>query len=128
MRPQKLDRDEETELRHILDRVSTRQRETVRLGALLRDWGDLVAKVERGYALTLDDYTNDLTVRDTIEEVLEAAGQKLRAKIAIPVGELDRRFMSATVEADKPLLPREHHWWTRVPVKRTGDFGVVILK
>lgn len=128
MRELRLDPNEQAELRQVLARVSTGRGEAMTLGALLRDWGDLVAKVERGYLLTIDDYTNHLTVRDTIEQVLEGSGEMLRTKIAVPVDKLDGRFLSATVEAVKPLLPRPHHWWTRVPARRTGDFGVVVLK
>ena len=45
------------------------------LGALLRGWADLVTRVERGYDDSIYEYTNDLSVRDRLERLVQGAGR-----------------------------------------------------
>ncbi len=47
------------------------------LGSLLQEWGRVVTAVERGYDDSIYEYTNDLSVRDRLERVVEGAGPGL---------------------------------------------------
>jgi hypothetical protein len=48
---------------------------------LLRKWSVFVHEVERGYALTIYDYENDLDVRSILQRVLEIVPPALRARL-----------------------------------------------
>ena len=73
------------------------------LGALLRDWSNLVTEVERGYDDSIYEYTNDLSVRDRLADVAAAAGPGLRAKLDRALAEDDRRFAAATEASPRAL-------------------------
>jgi hypothetical protein len=92
---------------------------------LLENWSDVVAYIERGYNLTIEDYENDIWRRDDIDEVMQLlseAGRKAYAELLAPI---DERFVQATFEVPIPISPLaegslERWWWRRVP-KRMGD-------
>lgn len=100
-----------------------------KLARTLELWQQFIAEVEAGYDLTIDDYTNDLSLRDILQEFLDA----LSHEPALPtyetlvqkVQELDELFIQATQEVKDPLLPPLGHkppgfWWFRIP-KRCGE-------
>ena len=91
------------------------------LGALLRDWSDLVTEVERGYDDSIYEYTNDLAVRKRLDEVVTGAGPGLRAQLEGALAEDDRRFIAATEQAARPL--GESRWAHRVPTRRVGELA-----
>ncbi len=97
------------------------------LGALLRGWSDFVTQVERGYGDSIYEYTNDLSVRDRLERVVEAAGPGLRAKLDGTLAADDRRFEAATEESARALgefgLTTPQWWWRRVPRRLTGELA-----
>ena len=55
---------------------------------LVKNWEQVVEEVGKGYALTLDDYLNDLDGRQILEEALKIAsraeGSKIRERV-LPV-------------------------------------------
>ncbi|MDQ6611510.1 MAG: hypothetical protein M3Y64_03675, partial [Gemmatimonadota bacterium] len=59
--------------------MNTRQR--VELEALVQRWVQTVHEIERGYTLTFDDYLNDLDVRNSIAQQLDAP---IRSESATP--------------------------------------------
>jgi hypothetical protein len=91
------------------------------LGALLRRWSDLVSAVERGYDDSIYEYTNDLAVRNRLDELAAGASPGLRAKLDRAVAEDDRRFTAATEEAARPL--GTSRWSRRVPAHRVGELA-----
>ena len=94
------------------------------LGALLRGWADLVTRVERGYDDSIYEYTNDLSVRDRLERLVQGAGPGLRAKLEGALGEDDGRFEAATEDAARPLAANDPAWWwRRVPRRRVGELA-----
>ena len=93
------------------------------LGAMLRRWADFVTQVERGYADSIYEYTNDLSVRDRLERVVQGAGSGLRAKLEGAVAEHDRRFEAATEESARSLGKADPWWWRRVPRRLTGELA-----
>jgi hypothetical protein len=114
-----LDQDERQELERLLPERT--------LGALLRGWSDLVTGVERGYADSIYEYTNDLSVRDRLEGVVQGAGAGLRVKLEGALAEGDRRFEAATEEGARALGEfgdaSPPWWWRRVPRRRVGELA-----
>ncbi len=98
------------------------------LRSVLSRWARFVAEVEKGYALTSDDYGADLTVRDTIQGLLDSLSGPVWAKVARRLGRWDRRFWKATRfsetaagNVDGPAWRMERWvWWRRIP-KRPGE-------
>ena len=92
----------------------------------LHRWSHFVTQVERGYDDSIYEYTNDLSVRDRLERVIEGAGPGLRARLAGRVVDADRRFEEATEETTRPLgefSGTAPHWWRRVPRRRVGELA-----
>lgn len=92
--------------------------------AVVSQWASLVQEVEEGYEMTIDDYTNDLSVRRTAHEarqyltplILEALDERLKP--------LDDRFRAATYEAGKLPGSGQAHWWeTRLPRVLVGELA-----
>jgi hypothetical protein len=78
--------------------------------------------------LTIDDYTNDLTGRDALEQVMERASPTLAAVLDERVSAADQRFRSATSDDGGIAVGRyfrigQHPawWWRRRPT--TGRLG-----
>src|ERR1700683_2467610 len=71
--------------------------EHVTVAWLLRHWQELAASVDR-YALTIDDYTNDLTSRDGLEIVLAKCEEPIRTKLAPYVNDADKEVLARTQE------------------------------
>jgi hypothetical protein len=117
-----LTRDEESEVKSALDKLSFRRRKSVGLASLVARWSQFVSEIERGYHLSVYDYTNDLTVRDFLEEVQEILPPIINAKIAEALAPIDDRFVNATDKVVDSLLPRKAWWWYRIPRRRDADF------
>lgn len=92
------------------------------LAALMDKWRALVCEVERGYRLTVYDYTNDLSIRDRLEEVRKAVSPLLAAKLDALIGPLDARLIDATDPVPQPLMARSGSWWRRIPRRRDAEF------
>jgi len=96
------------------------------LNGLLGDWASLVTAIESGYDDSIYEYTNDLAVRDQLEDLIQAAPSGLRAKIQSAVAPVDARFTTATEQAARPLSAASDQlpaWWDRVPTRRIGELA-----
>jgi hypothetical protein len=89
------------------------------LDGLVADWEHTAELVERGYALGLDDYLNDLDARQIIEVVLSAMPEPDGPLLA-RLRAADERMRRATVPAgrcvwgDPPSQDRateRRNWW-----------------
>lgn len=86
----------------------------------LERWSRTVAEVEQGYALTFDDYLNDLDLRHALRDIV--VGHPLHEALAV----IDARFLQATfpsgscvwgeenAEAEAWDRDREWYYW-RLP-------------
>jgi hypothetical protein len=94
------------------------------LDGLVADWEHTAERVEKGYALGLDDYLNDLDARQIIEVVLSAIPEPDGPLLA-RLRAADERMRSATVPAGRcvwgdqpsrdPATERRNWWYFLVP-------------
>ena len=93
------------------------------IDGLVAAWEDVADQIERGYDLTLDDYLNDLDVRQLIEVVL-AAIPVASGTLVDRLRTADRRVRAATRSvrrcvwtdgADSAWTPRRNWWYFVVP-------------
>ena len=115
--------EENVKLNQILAFQSARAKFLIKLPYLLKKWDCFVTRIEEGYRLTIDDYTNDLSIRDLLQEILEVIPNNTELKKWI--GELDGRFIGGTKKVEFPLLPLMNRpkvgwWWFRIPL-HPGD-------
>jgi hypothetical protein len=90
----------------------------------LHAWAAFVTQVERGYDDSIYEYTNDLTVRDRLERVVQGASPGLQAKLHARLADDDARFEQATEDSARPLAAdRPGWWWRRVPRRRSGELA-----
>lgn len=122
-----LDPDRRAELGRLLAELADRSGREDSLDAMLRRWSHFVARVERGYDDSIYEYTNDLSVRDRLEQLVRGAGPGLRGVLESSLAGDDRRFETATQASARPLGQfRETAppwWWLRVPRRRVGELA-----
>jgi hypothetical protein len=95
---------------------------------LLAAWESLVREVEQGYPATIDDYTNDLTSRDLLQEIVGACDESLREELTASIEPLDERFRRATRPDEQGRIaefiePGAGWWWSRLPLRLEGDLA-----
>lgn len=117
--------DAEGTLNDVLARLSERARRPIQLDDLVRRWDTFVGEVERGYAASIYDYTDDLSVRDLLAEILSAIPIASARALEDAVQKADATYRSATSICPRPLLPLppglHSWWWFRIPVHLSGE-------
>ena len=92
------------------------------LDGLIAGWERVAEAVERGYPLdTLDDYLNDMDLRQLIAEVLAAVSIPAKGTLATRLQTADMRIRAALVPAERCLWgatiaakrgwSSAHEWW-----------------
>ncbi|MEO7361382.1 MAG: hypothetical protein ABI120_13705 [Gemmatimonadaceae bacterium] len=98
-------------------------------------WARTAAQVERGYALTFDDYLNDLDLRRLIDERIREIGvardDALPASLRIALAAADDQFRRATIASEENVWGAENEsdagwtaereWYYYRTPKRSGD-------
>lgn len=88
------------------------------LGNIFERWQHFVTEVEKGYELTIYDYTYELGHRDSIEEIIRSLATPFLESVREKVEAVDSRYLLATNSVDRPLAPGvapESFWWFRIP-------------
>ena len=103
------------------------------LPGLVDRYEAIVKSVEEGYAFGLDDYLNDMDLRDTLFAVMAVILPDERAAVEGRVDALDARLRAVTVaspclwgddvEEDDGLDPGREWWYYVRPAKLTEDFA-----
>ncbi len=103
------------------------------LDGLLRRWKMTVDSVVAVYALSLDDYLNDMDVRDALAVTLPLADESEARVARERLEEIDERFRSVTVatgclwgedvEEDDALDPAREWWYYRRPIQLNSEFA-----
>ena len=100
------------------------------LSGLADRWEAIADALEDGYDLTLDDWLNDMDLRDILAGALAVAPDAARTAVSAQVAEADRRFLAGTLPSGAPLWgeeiaaeeghdPATQPWFFRRP-KRPG--------
>lgn len=94
------------------------------VSGMVEDWKELVGQIERGYDEMIYEYTNDLSVRNLLQELIDAlpAGS-VRSWIAQEVEATDARYRAATREVNEPIHGGGNApwWYWRVPMILVGE-------
>ena len=114
----KLSDSENIAVEKILASQTKRAKYEITLSYLTNKWSRFVTNVEKEYHLSIDDYTNSLSTRNLIQEILDVCPEN--ASLQELVSEWDNRFKVATEIVKEPLLPSLQRvklgwWWFRVP-------------
>ena len=117
--------EETTVLERIQHRLSERAGHSLTLNQLFQRWREFVIQVEQCYQDSFYEYTNDLSVRDVLEEILQEVPPSLREELTSEIRPWDERFTEATREIKQALLPNVTPgslpwWWFRIP-KNLGE-------
>lgn len=94
------------------------------LEGLVNKWAGFVEEVENGYDLSIYDYTNDLSVRDLLAELLGRVDRSTQIHARQLLQEWDERFRFATMTAPKALEAAPVNsgwWWQRIPRVVKGE-------
>jgi hypothetical protein len=95
------------------------------IAELLSGWEQLVGEIERGYRLTVYDYTNDLGTRDLLNYLCRNVPTELCQRIEAVLEKADDRFRGATVEFPRGVLARsadpDRWWYFRKPTIMAGE-------
>ncbi len=108
------------------------------LQGLTENWEEIVSSVEEGYSLGLDDYLNDMDVRQLIEEALPIAPAKDRQAVLKRIRQADAKLQWLVKPAGRCLWGDEtarqkgwtaqKNWWyfsipTRAGEELLREFG-----
>ena len=103
------------------------------LSGVADKWEAIVASVEGGYPFGLDDFLNDMDLRDAIAAALAVATPDERAVLQPRVTSLDQRLPAASapsaclwgedVEEDDGLDPGREWWYYLRPLQLNEDFA-----
>ncbi|MEX0749491.1 MAG: hypothetical protein WD359_01670 [Dehalococcoidia bacterium] len=105
----------------VLEELSSRAGYRQSLDRLKSRWRSFVGEVEIGYNDSADEYTNDLSTRDLLQRVMDAAPAATCEKIRFMIARSDARFEDATVSVATPIRDRPGWWWGRIPKVLRGD-------
>lgn len=103
------------------------------LPMLAEKWAAVVASVEGGYPFGLDDFLNDMDLRDAIAGALAVATPDEKASVQPTIDALDRRLQAASTESaclwgedveEDDGLDQGREWWYYVrPLQLNEDFA-----
>jgi hypothetical protein len=87
-------------------------------------WRQLVDQVEQGdYTMTVDDYTNDLAVREWLDLARPLLTESVRQRVDHELGPSDERFRQATFEPIRWLPGCSDRSWCRLPIRLAGELA-----
>jgi len=118
-----LTREEDMLLKSILASLSSRARYEITLADLLTKWDRFVTALEQVYDDSIYEFTNDLSVRDLLEEIMVHSPKGLRAKLSKEVKDVDDRFLAVTKPSNRSILKSEQPqwWWFRIPIESGSE-------
>ncbi len=100
------------------------------LSGLLNEWQRVATSLEKGYDGLLDEYLNDMDLRDILEDALDVASVAEDAPVRHRVEQLDARVKAVTVPcgpiwgrevAESEAMDPALQWWYFVRPKEPGD-------
>ena len=95
------------------------------LNEVVNGWASFVRAVEAGYAMCIDEYTNDLSVRRWAAEARPLLTPLVRESLDAKLEPIDERFRAATFETHRrlPGAATDYWWETRLPRLLVGEIA-----
>ncbi len=98
---------------------------------LIKQWQQIVTGITAGYAMGLEDYLNDLDVRQLLEEALQQLPQKQAARRRSEIARIDAQLRAAvkiqpyclygqTLAGEKGWHASDQWWYYAIPLQ-PGD-------
>ena len=82
----------------------------------VNEWRDIAIKIKHGYRLGIEDYENDISIRDILERILTMVSTVVKDKLMSKISDIDKMFYDSTTKISKPLIEGEtSEWWYRIP-------------
>lgn len=101
----------------------------VGLSGLIGRWSAVVDEVSSEYPCGLDDYLNDLDLRQILSDVIAAVAET-RGPLLTRLRDVDARFLASTVPVEVNLWgtagrgdARRSWWYFRVPLRMSGELA-----
>ena len=106
-----------------LDRMGWMRRFS--LEEVMDHWASFVSEVENGYRMTIDDYTNDLSIRDWPELARPMLTERAVRSMEQRLAPLDSRFREATAPIANPIPGATGDKWRarRLPKLLVDEFA-----
>ncbi len=88
---------------------------------LFEDWNLFIDKISIGYKGTVYDYTNKLSLRDIIQDLIDSTSNRLKEKLEKDIKAIDEKFISVT-KPSSGLYPsnkineKTPFWEARIPI------------
>jgi len=115
-------------LRHHEDRWTGGARFDITLEWLVRSWSEFARRVEAGYVGYFEEYLNDLTSRDLLDELVRALQADDAPFVEAKISGADGTYRQATRADEAHDLGKMFRielgagwWWRRVPLKWPAD-------
>ena len=94
------------------------------LNETIEGWSSFVDLVETGYSMTIDDYANDLSIRQSLEEARPFLTPRVAESMDARTAAVDDRFRNATDPTFRPLPGAGAGWWSsRLPKVLIDDLA-----
>jgi hypothetical protein len=102
------------------------------LQELIDQWAEFTSSLARGYSFDLDNWLNDVDVRELILEALPMFGRDEMGEHALKLDVADQTFMAATHDFKKCVwgkgtarkekwTPQKNWWYFRTPISSNAQ-------
>jgi hypothetical protein len=102
------------------------------LSELIDQWAEFTADLEKGYSFDLDNWLNDVDVRELILEALPMFSREEMGEYALKLDQADAAFRAATRDFKKCVwgkgtarkerwTPQKNWWYFRTPVSSNAQ-------
>jgi hypothetical protein len=88
---------------------------------LLQKWQTLIASLD-GYAFSIYDYDNDVTVRERIKQAIDQSPVDVQVKAWAELKPLDEAFLAKTAPAKRTAFSHQD-WPSRIPLHPGEDLA-----
>ena len=98
---------------------------------MIAAWREFSDEIDRGYRFTIYDFTNDLSVRKLLDQVVAVLPEgAVKGWVEREIETADARYREATHEVASPIQggPGAPWWYFRVPNRIEGELAADLTK